>query len=230
MQFFTKKQNERKIQIIAPNSINNNINSTKFLGLIIDNSLSWEDHIAALTSKLNKAYYAIRSIKPSLSVDTLRMICFSYVQSVMSYGIIFWGNSCSSNNIFKIQKRIIRIISNTGSHDSCRHLFKQLQILSLPSQYIFSLLVFVNKNRGLFQPNSEIYDLNTRFNHNLHLPSTSFMLVQKGVLYSGDKIYNHLPSNIKVLSNDTKLFKSTLKSYLTDHTFYSLDEFYQSAC
>jgi len=65
---------------------------------------------------------------------------FSYVHSVMSYGIIFWGNSHPSNSIFKIQKRIIRIITNTGSHDSCRQLFKQLQILSLPSQYIFSHL------------------------------------------------------------------------------------------
>jgi len=178
--------------------------------LIIDNSLSWKDHIAALTSKLNKACYAIRSIKPFLSVDILRMIYFSYVHSVLSYGIIFWGNSHPSNCIFKIQKRIIRIITNTVSRDSCRQLFKQLQILSLPSQYIFSLLVFVIKNRGLFQSNSEIHDLNTRFNHNLHLPFTNLTLVQKGVLYSESKIYNHLPSNIKVLSNDTKLFKSKL--------------------
>ena len=96
-------------------------------------------------------------------------------------------------------------------------------------KYIFSLLVFVNKKRGLFQSNSEIHDLNTCFNYNLHLPSTNLTLVQKGVLYSGSKIYNHLPSNIKVLSNDTKHFKSTLKSYLIEHMFYSLDEFYQSA-
>jgi len=177
MQFLTKKQNERKIQIIAPNSINININSTNFLGLIIDNSLSWKDHIAVLTSKMNKACYAIRSIKPFLSVDILRMIYSLYVHSVMSYGIIFWGNSHHSNSIFKIKKRIIRIITNTGNRVSCRQLFKQLQILSLPPQYIFSLLVFVNNNRGLFQSNSEIYDLNTRFNHNLHLPSTNFTLV-----------------------------------------------------
>jgi len=104
MQFLTKKQNERKIQIIAPNSINTNINSIKFLGLIIDNSLLWKDHIAALTSKLNKARYAIRSIKLFLSVDILRMIYFSYVHSVMSYGIIFQGNSHPSNSIFKIIK------------------------------------------------------------------------------------------------------------------------------
>ena len=150
----------------------------------------------------------------------LRMIYSSYVHLVMSYGITFWGNSHPSNSIFKIQKRIIKIITNTDIHDSCHQLFKQLQILSLPPQYIFSLLVFVNKNRGLFQSNSEIHDLDTHFNHNLHLPSTNLTLVQKGVLYSGSKIYNHLPSNIKVLSNDTKLFKTTLKSYLIQHTFY----------
>jgi len=150
--------------------------------LIIDNSLSWKDHTAALTSKLNKACYAIRSIKPFLSVDILRTIYFSYVHSVLTYGIIFWGNSHPSNSIFKIQKRKIRIITNTSSRDSCRQLFKQLQICSLPSQYIFSLLVFVNKNRGLFQSNSEIHNLNTCFNHNLHLPATNLTLVQKGVL------------------------------------------------
>ena len=165
-----------------------------------------------------------------MSVDILRMIFFSYVHSVMSYDIIFWGNSHPSKSIFKIKKRIIRTITNTGSRDSCRQLFKQLQILSLPSQYIFSLLVFVNKNIGLFQSNSEIHNLNTRFNHNLHLPSTNLTLVQKAVLYSGSKIYNHLPSNIKVLSNYTKLFKSTLKSYLTEHTVYSLQEIKKITC
>ena len=80
------------------------------------------DHIAALTSKLNKAY-AIRSIKPFLSVDILRMIYF-YVHSVVSYGIILGGNSHHSNNIFKIQKRIIRIITNTGSLNSWHQLFQ----------------------------------------------------------------------------------------------------------
>jgi hypothetical protein len=51
--------------------------------------------------------------------------------------------------------------------------------------------------------------------------------VQKGVLSSGSKIYNHLPLNIKMLSKDAKRFKSTLRTYLTEHAFYSLDEYYQ---
>ena len=83
--------------------------------------------------KIEQGLLCCRVVEPFMSVDILRMIYFSYVHSVISYGIIFWGNSHHSNSIFKIQKRIIRIITNTGSRDSCHQLFKQLQILSLPS-------------------------------------------------------------------------------------------------
>jgi hypothetical protein len=183
LQFLTKKHNEIKTQIITSNSIITNINSTKFLGLIIDSTLSWKDHITGLISKLNKACYAIRATKPFMSLEVMKMIYYSYVHSVISYGIIFWGNSHFSDSIFKIQKRIIRVITNTGRCDSCRELYKKLQILPLPSHYIFSLLVFVNKKRSCFISNLEIRDINTRHTHNLNLPSTNPTLVQKGVLF-----------------------------------------------
>jgi len=154
------------MQIISSNTIITNINSTRFLVLIIDSSLLWKDHIIELKSELNKACYAIRAIKPFMSLDAMEMIYYSYVQSVMSYGVTFWGNSHLSGNIFKVQKRIIRIITNAGKRDSCCQLYKQLQILPLPSLYIFSLLFFVNKNRSLFLSNSEIHDRNIRYNHN----------------------------------------------------------------
>jgi hypothetical protein len=163
-------------------TISTNINNTKFLGLIIDSSFSWKDHIIELTSKLNKACYAIRAIKPFMSLDAMKMIYYSYVQSVMSYSIIFCSNSHLSGNIFKAQKGIIRIITNAGKRDSCRQLYKQLQILPLPSLRISSLLVFVNKSRSLFLSNSEIHDRNTCYNYNLYLPSTNSTLVQSCIL------------------------------------------------
>jgi hypothetical protein len=110
LQFLTEKHNEIKMQAIASNTIITNINSTRFLGLIIDSTLSWKDHIVELTSKINKACYAIRVIKRFLFLNVLKMIYFSYVHSVMSYAIIFGGNSHHSDSIFEIQKRIIRTI------------------------------------------------------------------------------------------------------------------------
>jgi len=195
LQFLTKK-NEIAFQITTTNSIITSINSTKFWGILIDSTLSWSDHIVSLTSKLNKACYAIQMVKSCMSLDVLRMIYFSYVHSVIAYGIIFCGNSHSSTTIFKIQKRIIRVTNNFGRRDSCRKLFKELKILPLASQYIFSILVFVNKNRELFLSNSDNHGINTRYNQNLHMPSTKLTMVQKGVLFSGSRTYNCLPSRI----------------------------------
>jgi len=81
--------------------------SLKFLGLTIDTTLTWKHLISELTTRLNKVCYAIRSIKPFMSLDVLRSIYFSYAHSIIYYGIIFWANSSHSEEIFKVWKRII---------------------------------------------------------------------------------------------------------------------------
>ena len=91
--------------------------------------------------------YVIRILKPLLSLEALKTVYFATVHSIISYGIIFWGISTNSKIIFKTQERIIRIITNSTNMDSCRDLFKKLGILPLQSQYIFSLLMFVVKNK-----------------------------------------------------------------------------------
>ena len=68
LQFLNKKHNEMKIQIMVSNSIITNTTSTKFLGLTMDGTLSWKDHILDLTTKLNKACFAIRPIKSLMYV------------------------------------------------------------------------------------------------------------------------------------------------------------------
>jgi len=104
-------------------------------------------HIDQMMSKLNTVCFVIQMIQAIMSQETLRMVYFAYIHSVMSYGIIFWGNQPYSDKIFKIQKRLIRIITNSRMRDSCRKLFKKLEILPLYSQYIFSLSIFVIKNK-----------------------------------------------------------------------------------
>ena len=155
------------------------------------------------------------------------MVYFSHFHSIMSYGIIFGGNSHHSVKIFKIQKRIIQIITNSNRYDTCHPLFKQLRIFPLPSQYILSILLFVIKNKNLFQLNSQIHNIHTRSNDNLHLLLTGLTLVQKCVAYSGCKIYNHLPPQIKKISTNAALFKTTLKKFLLHYVFYSVHEYYQ---
>jgi len=97
----------------------------------------------------------------------------------------------------------------------------------LPSQYIFSVLVFVVENGDLFMSNTDIHSFNTRNSFDLHLPAAYLTTVQRGVLYSGCKVYNILPIHIKSHSENSRQFKKILKNYLIEHSMYSLEEYYQ---
>ena len=165
-----KNSYEINIKISSDHKLIKESKNTKFLGLDVDSSLSWKNRIDQMI-KLSRACHAIRYVKYFMPQDTLRTIYFSYFHSILSYGITFWGNSTYSCNIFKIQKRIIRITMNTRNRDSCRQLFKNLKILSLKSQYSFPLLLFVAKNRDSYESNSEIRNINTRFSSDLHTPT-----------------------------------------------------------
>ena len=202
--------------------------SIKFLGLTLNTTLNWKHHISELMPRLNKACYAIRSIKLFMSPNVLRSTYFSYAHSIMSYGLIFWGNSTDSDDIFEIQKRIIRIIMNSNKNVSCKELFKNLNILLLQSQYIYSILLFITKNKDQFSPISHMHTINTRHNNNLYVPAANLTLYRKGVYYSGIKIFNHLPTTIKNISDDKNKFQIALKKFLLNNSFYSLEEYFNT--
>jgi hypothetical protein len=181
-----------------------------------------QPHTDQLTSKLNSAYHIIRSLKSLIHLETLHVIYFSSVHSIISYGTIFWGNTCYSTTVFKIQKTVIRTMMNAGKDESCPELFKQLNILPLHSQYILSLSLFVVKNSNMFKLNSTFHFINTRHCSDLYLPPVHLTKVQKGVYHSGIKVFNCLPTNIKSLSNIVRIFKSALKRFLLDVSFYTI--------
>jgi hypothetical protein len=122
-------------------------------------------------------------------------------------------------------KKELFIVGIRG-RDSCREHFRKLKILPLLSQYILSLLLFVINNRDYFMVNSEIHNISTRTKSNLHQPISNLSTHQKGTYYSGIKVFNSLPSQIKVLSHNRNQFKSALKNFLYFHSFYTLDEYF----
>jgi hypothetical protein len=179
-----------------------------------------------LSSKLNSATYIIRTLQPILTLNNLKIIYYSYVHSIISCGIIFWGNSSHSNIIFKIQKRIIRIITHSHHRASCWDLFKDLNILPLQSQYVLSLAMFVVENLGEFITNSDIHSLNTCQKSHLHphqyeqLKSKreSITRVLRYIIHSPPKHSPYLP-----IKNN--FFKTLKKCLLTDSS-YTIEEFY----
>jgi hypothetical protein len=108
---------------------------------------------------------------------------------------------------------------NGRNRDSCHQLFKNPKILPLKSQYIFSLLLFVAKNRDLYESNSYIHNINIGFNFNLHTPTANLKTFQKWIVYFGIKFFNHLPTSVKNTFHDVNQFRPVLKSFLLIRSF-----------
>jgi hypothetical protein len=97
-----KTKNSQPIDIsmcLDNNRISNNL-YTKFLGLVVDNRLFWKPHIDQLINKLSIAYNVIRSVKLYVNTNAIVMIYHSLFHTIMTYGIIFWGNSSHSTQVF----------------------------------------------------------------------------------------------------------------------------------
>ena len=83
---------------------------------------------------------ATRSVVHISNINTLKSIYCAYFHYIIKYGIFLGGNSSNSGKIFSLQKQIIRNMAGAEPRSSCRSLFKQLEILPFPCQYILSLM------------------------------------------------------------------------------------------
>jgi hypothetical protein len=103
--------------------------------------------------------------------------------------------------------------------------FRKLEIVPVACQNILSLMLFIVDNLKGFPTNAHVHSLDTRNKNQFYLTTVSWACIQRGVLYSGIRIFNSLPSNIQSHRNDRKRYKNKLYRYLITHSFYSVTEF-----
>jgi hypothetical protein len=116
-------------------------------------------------------------------------------------------------------------MADVASRSSRRSLVKKLDILHVSCQYMFLLVIFIVDNLENFQTNSTIHGVDIRNKTQLHRPIANLPCFQKGVSYTGIKIFNTLHSSISNLRKDRLHFKVELRKYLLAHSFRSLAEF-----
>jgi hypothetical protein len=162
IQFSSKNLNYSDINITyEKKNYISKVKDINFLGININNTLSWKSHIDKILPKLSSACFAMQTVKPYISPQMLKAIYYAHFHSIISYSIIFCGHTTPSIKAFRLQKRIVRIIMGSRTKDSCRKLFTKLEILPLPSLYIFSLLRFVIKNKEFLTTNKEPHNYGT---------------------------------------------------------------------
>ena len=114
-----------------------------------------------------------------------------------------------------------------SSRTSCRQLFKELNILTLASLYIFEVTCFIRKYRQSLEQNSQVHQYNTRRKLDIHVKLQKTEIYKKSVINMGTKIYNNLPKFLKEIDN-YKACKKESKLFLLLQSFYSVEEFVSS--
>lgn len=90
-----------------------------------------------LTVKLSRAYFIFLSLN-NIDMHSLMIVYYGYVYSNLNYDVIFCGgSSVHCNNMFILQKKIVRALSSVDAGSSCRPCFKALKILPLPCIYVY---------------------------------------------------------------------------------------------
>jgi len=103
----------------------------------------------------------------------LRSIYFGHFQLHLRYGITFWGGDSESKTAFKVQKRVIHIISGANNFKPRRQIFKDCRILTVTSLYILEVLYYKKRYKGSLKQNVSIQGVTVwgRFNAPLDIKS-----------------------------------------------------------
>ena len=202
----------------------NKVTKVKFLGLIIDENLTWQEHIQYCKNKISSGLYAINSTKHVLGKKHLKTLYFSIINSYLNYGLLLWGSAykCHLNKIQVQQNKAIRIINGSQYNASLAPLYKHLNILPLDKLYKLQLgkLMFLHSQimlpiplQNMFTLNSVIHTHNTRNKDLPHIYQNSHT-INKSFIHRAPQTWYNLPEHIKNSSNSRKSFINKFKHEL----------------
>lgn len=117
----------------------------KFLGVYLDKSLRWNEHEDELAKTLSKNIFVLRNLQNKVPSETLRTAFFALFQAILSYGILIWGHAPIRHRIFPLQRKALRIVAGVKYRDDVSTIFPKLQVLTLPSLYIYINVFFILK-------------------------------------------------------------------------------------
>ena len=209
----------------------------KYLGIIVDNKLTFGPHIAQLESKLSRVDGILSKLKHFLPSSLLSKLDYALFYSNLLYGLLVWHNTYKTytNKITGLQNKAVKLVSNSKRTDKCGPACKNLRILQLHDLHIYETAIFMHKfhnnklplsfSRFLVQ-DAEIHSANTRISTTglkYYIPQYKTNRLQRSIKYVGVKIWNKIPELIKKthttnLSNNSNWTCKTIKTPILSYS------------
>ena len=189
MVFHTRQHN---IQLHIPelkigNKTIDRVENFDFLGLTLNDKMCWKPHVNKIASKISKYVGILNRLKRYVPSHILKMIYNSIVQSNLNYCILAWGYNCGRLKI--LQRKAIRIITNSKYNAHTSPLFKKLSLLKLEDMFKMNMLKWYHKyvNNKLphyfkgyrIQTQEEIHNHDTRNKSDVTRPLSRIQAARK---------------------------------------------------
>ena len=193
----------------------------------MDDHLTWKFHLIYISTKISKVIGILKKVKQSVGTYILRNLYFALIYPYFTYGNITWGANYKSNLdcLIKLQKKIIRVISNSGFKDHTEPLFRELHIMKFEflNHFLTGLFMFKVMNnllppicQDLFIVNQSIHHYDTRQKHNIHIFHYRVNTSLFSIRINGPRIWNELPTSLRELPA-LHVFKKKLRKLYLEH-------------
>jgi hypothetical protein len=189
---------------------------TKFLGVYIDQYLTYEQHINYISGKISKTVGVMNRIKNIIDKKSLKLIYYSLIFPYLTYCNIEWCLNYKNrlNRLTVLQKKAIRIINKESYKAHTGILFKNNKILKLEDLPTYLIGIYMFKIRNcLTLPKFDVFKINHRNPSLYYIPNVRTNYGKNTLLYQGPKIWNAVETTIK-LSKSVYIFKNSIKSKL----------------
>ena len=204
--------------------------SMKFLGILIDENLSWLPHINYIQSKISRTIGLMYRIRPYVTSESLKLVYFGLIHCFIYYSNIAWASTQPTKlkKIFSLQKHACRLIYKKKKYDHAKPLMKDMRMMSIYEINIYQHLIFMYKYNNSLIPKTfnNKFTKNVNNNYSLRinqlntykLPRIRSKYSEYGIAYRGPKLWNtfqktkHL-NTVKSLNS----FKFLIKNEIFKH-------------
>ncbi len=217
-------------QIKIEDTIIERVSDFNFLGITINEHLSWKSHIDKVSNKMSRNIGILNRLKHFLPISTKTTIYNSLVLSHVNFGLVIWGFSCQ--RILKLQKKCVRIISLSKYNAHTDPIFKELKLLKVTDIYTLQLLKFYYKYKHQqlpnyllnlpFNYNRDTHQYNTRTRNNLHTGRPAHEYAKKSIRFNLPIVINNTSRQI-IDKIDTHSLKG-FSGYVKQHTLSNYDD------
>jgi hypothetical protein len=198
---------------------------TKFLGVILDDKLSWNQHVSYIKGKISKSLGIMYRTKRFLNKESIKSLYFAFLYPYLVYCLTVWGgaNMTTVLPIIKIQKKAVRCIAGVSKKVSSASLFKELKILPFKNVYKLQVLLFVYKYRlsllpkifnNFFIKTTDVHHHFTRQQYDYHIPRCKSELTKSFIRYTGCIYWNNLDNKDKSVYMTVTGFKKHITKKL----------------